>query len=79
METKMKRGRGRPRGSKTESGAPVQVPDSPVLTVPETAAFLRVSKSLVWELAMRGELRAIRIGDRVLFSRAYIQGLIEAQ
>jgi excisionase family DNA binding protein len=78
-ERKMKRGRGRPRGSKTQSGDAVQVPDSPVLNVPETAAFLRISKSLVHEAIKRGELKALRIGDRILFSRAYIESLIEAR
>ena len=75
----MKRGRGRPQGSKTQSGAPVEVPNSPVWDVRETAAVLRISKSLVHEAVRRGELKALRIGDRVLFSRAYIESLIEAR
>jgi excisionase family DNA binding protein len=49
----------------------------PVLTVKETAAYLGISESLVWVEIRRGKLKPVRIGDRVLFSRAYLGRLCE--
>ena len=51
---------------------------SPLLTVPETAKFLRVSESLVWHMLRRGEITPRRLGDRVFFSRVYLERFCEA-
>jgi len=42
-----------------------------LLTVPETAALLRVSQSGVRVLERTGELRSVRIGKRVLSADVY--------
>jgi excisionase family DNA binding protein len=52
------------------AGAPTE---SPLLTVPETAKFLRVSESLVNHMLRRGEITPRRLGDRVFFSRSYLE------
>ena len=39
--------------------------DSTLLTVPETAEVLRISRDLVYELINRGELPAIRLGRKI--------------
>jgi len=53
--------------------------DKPVFTVPEAADFLRVSQSLVWAEIKKGNLRPLRLGDRVLFSRVYLERLLEQE
>jgi excisionase family DNA binding protein len=50
--------------------------DKPVLTVPEAADFLRVSQSLIWAEIKRGTLKPLRLGDRVIFSRVYLERLL---
>ena len=69
--------RGRPRGSKSTNRALVAIPNSPVLNVPESAALLRVSETLIWKEIKRGNLKPFRLGDRVLFNRAYLESLAE--
>jgi excisionase family DNA binding protein len=52
----------------------------PLLTADDVAAVLRVSRSLVYALARRGELPAIRIGERYIRFRAEaIERWIETQ
>jgi excisionase family DNA binding protein len=53
--------------------------DRPLLTVRETADFLRISQSLIWSEIKKGNLKPLRLGDRVLFSRVYLQRLLEAE
>lgn len=50
--------------------------ESPFLTVPETAAFIRLSVSRLRELVYQGKIPAIRTGrrgEKVLFSRAAVE------
>ena len=51
----------------------------PVLTVPDTARFLGVSTSLVWKMIRSGRMQPLRLGDRILFNRAYLERFIEGQ
>lgn len=51
---------------------------SPLLNVKETAKFLRVSESLIWVMLRRGEITARRFGDRVFFSRTYLERFCES-
>jgi len=51
-------------------------PDQAVLTVPETAAMLRISTWTVWTQIKKGNLKPLRLGDRVLFSRVYLERLL---
>lgn len=41
-----------------------------VLTVDETARFLRISRGLAFEAIGRGDLPAVRVGRRLLVPRA---------
>lgn len=51
----------------------------PVLTVRETAAYLGISESLIWKQIREGGLKPTRIGDRVFFSRAYLNRLCDGE
>lgn len=51
----------------------------PVLTVREAADYLRISESLVWKQLREKKWKALRIGDRVLFSKAYLDRLFEGE
>jgi excisionase family DNA binding protein len=53
--------------------------NSPILNVPETARFMRVSESLVWKMVRSGELKPLRLGDRVLFHRNYLEKFCQQQ
>jgi predicted DNA-binding transcriptional regulator AlpA len=53
--------------------------DRPILNVKETARFLGISESLIWQEIRRGNLKPRRIGDRVFFSRTYLQDFCEAE
>jgi excisionase family DNA binding protein len=50
----------------------------PLLSVKETAEFLGFSESHIWRQIKNGTLKPLRFGDRVVFSRAYLQRLCEA-
>jgi excisionase family DNA binding protein len=53
--------------------------NSPILTVPETAKFLRVSESLLWKMLRANQITALRLGKRVLFSRTYLEKFCEGK
>jgi excisionase family DNA binding protein len=54
--------------------------DPLVLTVPEAAKVLRISKDLAYDLARRGELPgAIKLGGRVIVSRPKLLAALGAQ
>ena len=50
---------------------------SPVLTVEEAAILLRISRGSAYEAAKTGELPTLRIGRRLLVSRARLMTLLE--
>jgi len=52
--------------------------ERPILNVKETSRFLGVSESLIWKEIKLGKLKPVRIGDRVFFSRVYLQRLCES-
>ena len=47
-----------------------------VYTVAEAARLLKVSPTLVRRTVRKGELRAIRMGDRILIPRGEIERLV---
>lgn len=47
------------------------------LTVPEAAKILAIGRNQCYEAVKRGEVPSIRIGKRVLVSRAALERLIE--
>jgi excisionase family DNA binding protein len=63
----------KPKKAKPNQTAPNDVVSGPILTVPETAGFLRISESLLWKMIRQDEIKPLRLGDRVLFSRAYLE------
>jgi excisionase family DNA binding protein len=50
--------------------------ERPVLTVQEVAELFGVSRWLVQQSARTGELPCIRLGRRILFSRARVESLL---
>jgi predicted DNA-binding transcriptional regulator AlpA len=55
------------------------VTDKPILDVPQTACFLGVSQSLIWSEIKKGNLKPLRLGDRVLFSRVYLDRFLAGE
>jgi excisionase family DNA binding protein len=52
--------------------------DATVLTVPEAAKVLRLSRAFAYQLVAEGELPSLRLGRRVLIPRAALEQFIEA-
>jgi excisionase family DNA binding protein len=48
-----------------------------VLTIEETARFLRISRGLAFAGARRGDIPAIRVGRRLLVPRAALLRLLQ--
>ena len=51
--------------------------ERPVLSVNEVAKLLGLNRNSVYEAAKRGELPIIRLGRRVLISRAGLQRMLD--
>ncbi|MFD6210204.1 helix-turn-helix domain-containing protein [Peribacillus frigoritolerans] len=49
------------------------------ITVQETAAYLGISKDLVYAMAKAGELPAVKIGRRILFRKESLDRWMQAQ
>jgi excisionase family DNA binding protein len=47
-----------------------------VLTIPETARLLRISRGLAYEMARRGELPIIRLHRRLLVPRVALERML---
>jgi len=47
-------------------------------TVPEASAVLSISQSMTRKLVTAGQLRATRVGDRVLLSATELQRYVKA-
>ena len=45
----------------------------------EAAKYMGVSESLVWKQIRKGILKPARIGDRVVFSRAYLDRVTDPE
>lgn len=56
----------------------LRVSDSPLLTVPEAAAHLRVSRRTLERLIADGRVRPVRIGRRVLVTERELAAYIAA-
>jgi excisionase family DNA binding protein len=54
------------------------VTESPVLTIQEAGALLRVSRASAYEAARRGDIPTIRIGRRLLVPRARLMAMLGA-
>ena len=53
--------------------------DTQLLTVPETARLLRISRNLAYELVARGELPSVRLGRAIRIPRDELRAAIRAQ
>ncbi len=51
--------------------------DTLLLTVPETARLLRISRNLAYELVARGELPAVRLGRVIRIPRSELDDWLE--
>lgn len=49
-----------------------------LLTVPEAARLLRVSRAFAYELIARGEIPVVRLGRRVLIPRQQLEEQLRA-
>jgi excisionase family DNA binding protein len=49
-----------------------------VVTIPEAATLLGISRSFAYELAKRGELPVVHLGRRQLVSKAALAKIIES-
>lgn len=58
---------------------PTVAPLEPLLSISEVRAVLRISESGVYRLLRSGELPAVRIGGRTLFSPDAVRDLIAAR
>ena len=52
--------------------------DQLLLTVPETAKLLRISRNLAYELVARGELPAVRLGRVIRVPRGALDDWVKA-
>jgi excisionase family DNA binding protein len=50
-----------------------------VLTIPEAATLLRISRGLAYELARRNELPVMRLGRRIVVSRRALDDYLLGQ
>ena len=55
------------------------IPAEQLWTVRECAAFLRLGRNAIYEMAERGELPSFRIGSRVRFVPAEVRAWVERQ
>jgi excisionase family DNA binding protein len=55
----------------------MEKPKSPIMTIDEVAAFLKLSKITVYKLTQKGELPGFRIGSSWRFSREAIDNIAE--
>jgi excisionase family DNA binding protein len=51
--------------------------EATVLTVPEAARILRLSRTFAYQLVAEGELPCLRLGRRVLIPRSALEAFIE--
>ena len=56
-----------------------EVEERPVLTVPEAAEYLRISPWTAYERVRSGDIPVLRMGRRILVSRAALEKLLEGQ
>ena len=50
-----------------------------VLTAKETCSFLRISRTTLWRLRKRGEIKGFNVGSQVFFTDDEIKSYIERQ
>lgn len=50
-----------------------------VLTAKETCSFLRISRTTLWRLRKRGEIKGFNVGSQVFFTDEEIKLYIERQ
>ena len=54
-------------------------PERLVISVPEAAGMLGISRRLAYELAARDELPVLRLGGRVLILRRPLERMLEGE
>jgi excisionase family DNA binding protein len=57
----------------------VDRPERLVLSVPEAARMLSISRRLAYDLVARGELPALRLGGRIVILRRPLERLLDGE
>ena len=55
----------------------VQAEESPYLTTKDVTRRLHISKTTLWDLRRRGEIKAFNAGRRLLFKREDVDAFVE--
>lgn len=74
--TAKRRGRHQPQAMGMTTELPRQPIEPDLLDQAEVAQRLNVSRTTIWRLIKRGDIRAVRIGSRTLIPRTELQRLI---
>lgn len=74
--TAKRHGRHQPLVMGMTTGLPRQPIEPDLLDQAEVAQRLNVSRTTIWRLIKRGDIRAVRIGSRTLIPRTELQRLI---
>ena len=53
--------------------------EKPLLTIPETADYLGIGKTLAWQLVARGVLPSVRLGRLVRVPRTRLEAWLAAE
>ena len=53
--------------------------DRPLLTIPETAEYLGIGKTLTWQLVQQGVLPSVRLGRLVRVPRARLDAWLASE
>lgn len=59
--------------------SPAPTEANEVMTVKEAANLMRISLPKMYELAESGEIRSVRVGRRILFSRSSLMGFLSGR
>lgn len=76
--TARRRGRHQPPMMGMTTGLPRPPVEPDLLGLAEVAQRLNVSRTTIWRLAKRGDIRTVRIGSRTLIPRSELRRIIDA-
>lgn len=64
---------------KRQRGQPEPLPDNTTFTVEEAAEYLGVSRSFIYENRKKGNLPAMKIGNKILISKRNLDRMMEKE
>jgi predicted DNA-binding transcriptional regulator AlpA len=77
--TKYQKERTRKRVKQKSQKEITETPLIPLNPVPRSAAFLGISKSLLWQEIKRGRIPTVRLGDRVFIRKTFLEQLVKGE